>query len=73
MSFLTPVYLLAGLAVLGPILFHLIRKRPREIREFSAVDFLEPSPPRLSRRSRMDQWLLLLLRSSVFQIGRAHV
>jgi hypothetical protein len=31
---------------------------------FSSLMFLSPSPPRLAKRSRIDQWLLLLLRAS---------
>jgi hypothetical protein len=30
--------------------------------------FLSPSPPRLSRRSRLDQWLLLLLRAAALAL-----
>ncbi|RLT16445.1 MAG: hypothetical protein DWI26_04110, partial [Planctomycetota bacterium] len=46
MSFLTPLYLLAGLAVLAPILAHLVRKRPRDVIDFSSILFLEPSARR---------------------------
>ena len=28
--------------------------------------FLSPTPPRLTRRSRLDNWFLLLLRATVF-------
>lgn len=62
MSFLTPLYLLAGLAISLPILFHLIRRTPRGRQVFSSVMFLTPSPPRVTRRSRIEHWLLLLLR-----------
>jgi hypothetical protein len=65
MSFLTPLYLLAGLAVLAPILAHLIRKRPQDVIDFSSVLFLDPSAPRLTSRSRIEQWVLLLLRSLI--------
>ncbi|MCA9087401.1 MAG: BatA domain-containing protein [Planctomycetaceae bacterium] len=65
MSFLAPLYLLAGLAVVGPILFHLIRRTPRGRQVFSSVMFLQPSPPRMTKRSRIEDWLLLLLRVSV--------
>ena len=63
MSFLTPLYLLAGLAVALPIFFHLIRQTPRGRQVFSSVMFLTPSPPRVTRRSRIEHWLLLLLRA----------
>ncbi len=62
MSFLAPFYALAGLAIAAPILFHLIRKQPKGNQVFSSLMFLDPSPPRLTRRSNIDQWLLLLLR-----------
>src|SRR5690606_25397432 len=34
----------------------------RNRREFSSTMFLEPSPPKITRRSRIEHWLLLLLR-----------
>lgn len=63
MSFLAPLYLLAAAAITLPILFHLIQRRPRGEQLFSSLMFLSPSPPRMVRRSRLDQWLLLLLRA----------
>ena len=63
MSFLAPLYAIAGLSIALPILFHLIRKRPKDRQIFSSLMFLEPAPPRLTRQSRIDQWLLLLLRA----------
>src|SRR6187399_1757528 len=62
MGILAPLFLagLAGLAL--PLVLHLIRRTPRGRREFSSLMFLLPSPPRLTRRSRLDQILLLLLR-----------
>jgi hypothetical protein len=62
MSFLAPLFLLGGLAVALPIIFHLIRRTPVLQRQFSSLMFLNPSPPQLSRRSRLDKILLLLLR-----------
>ncbi len=62
MNFLTPLFLLGGLAIAGPILFHLIRRTTRERRVFSSLMFLLPTPPRLAKRSRLEHWLLLLLR-----------
>ncbi len=63
MSFLTPLYLLGVLAIAAPIVFHLIRRSPRGEVPFSSLMFLSPSPPRLTRRSRLDNILLLLLRA----------
>lgn len=62
MGVLAPLYL-AGLAALSlPLIFHLVRRTPRGRQQFSSLMFLLPSPPRLTRRSRLDQLLLLLLR-----------
>ncbi|MFV0442383.1 MAG: BatA domain-containing protein [Planctomycetaceae bacterium] len=63
LSFLTPVYIAAGLAVGLPILLHLIRRTPQGRQDFSSVMFLTASPPRITRRSRIEHWLLLLLRA----------
>ncbi|MCA9211829.1 MAG: BatA domain-containing protein [Planctomycetales bacterium] len=63
MSFLTPLYFLGALAIAGPIVFHLIQRRPKGEQTFSSLMFLSPSPPRLTRRSRLDNILLLLLRA----------
>lgn len=62
MGALVPVYL-AGLAALAlPLIFHLVRRTPRGRQDFSSLMFLSPTVPRLTRRSRLDQPLLLLLR-----------
>ena len=63
MSLLAPLYFLGALAVGLPILFHLIRRQPKGQVEFSSLMFLRPTPPRLTRRSRLDNWFLLLLRA----------
>lgn len=63
MGFLAPLYVLGALAVVGPIVLHLIRRQPQGEQQFSSLMFLSPSPPRLTRRSRLDNLLLLLLRS----------
>jgi hypothetical protein len=64
MSFLAPLYLLGALAVSLPVLLHLIRRTPRGRQPFSSLMFLSPSPPRITRRSRIEHWLLLLLRAA---------
>ncbi len=63
LGFLAPLYVAAGMAVGLPILFHLIRRTPKGRQDFSSVMFLRPSPPRITRRSRIENWLLLLLRA----------
>ncbi len=62
MNFLAPWFLLGGLAIAGPILFHLIRRAARERVPFSSLMFLRPTPPRLTRRSKLEHLWLLLLR-----------
>jgi hypothetical protein len=62
MGILAPLYL-AGLAALSlPLILHLVRRTPKGRQAFSSLMFLSPSPPRLTRRSRLDQILLLLMR-----------
>jgi hypothetical protein len=63
MSFLAPLFLAAIGAVSLPILLHLIRRTPRGRVLFSSLMFLSPTPPRLTKRSRVEHWLLLLLRA----------
>jgi hypothetical protein len=62
MSFLTPLYIAGLLAVSLPVVFHLIRRTPQGEAPFSSLMFLSPSPPRITRRSRVEHWLLLALR-----------
>jgi len=63
MNFLFWAFLAGTAAVTFPLIFHLIRRTPRGRQEFSSLMFLKPSPPRLTRRSRLDNLLLLLLRA----------
>lgn len=62
MSFLAPLFLLGALAISLPIVFHLIRRTTRERKPFSSLMFLMPTPPRLTKRSRLEHILLLALR-----------
>ncbi len=62
MNFLAPLFLLGALAIAAPFIFHLIRRTTRERTRFGSLMFLEPSPPRLTKRSRLEHLLLLLLR-----------
>src|SRR4051812_35608831 len=63
MSFLAPLFLLGGLAVALPVIFHLIRRTTKEVVPFSSLMFLGPTPPRVTRRSRLEHLWLLLLRA----------
>src|SRR6267142_2625668 len=65
MSFLAPLFLFGALAIGLPVLFRLIRRTTRDRTHFSSLMFLQPSPPRLTRRSRLEHILLLLLRCTV--------
>lgn len=66
MSFLAPWFIALGAAAVAlPVLFHLLRRTPRGRQPFSTLMFLTPSPPRLTRRSRLENWPLLLLRAAV--------
>lgn len=64
MSFLAPLYIAGLLAVSLPIVFHLIRRTPRGRVTFSSLMFLGPSPPRVTSRSRLNNFVLLLLRAA---------
>lgn len=62
MTFLFPLFLVAGAAVLAPILLHLRRQPPNTRVEFSSLQFLLATPLVTTTRSRIERWLLLLLR-----------
>src|SRR4026208_1320405 len=65
MQFLAPLFLVGAAAIALPIIFHLIRKTTKEKTVFSSLMFLSPPPPKVTRRSRLDNILLLLLRCGV--------
>jgi hypothetical protein len=62
MNFLAPLFALGALAIIGPIIFHLMRHTTREQTPFSALMFLEASPPRMTKRSKLENLWLLVLR-----------
>lgn len=62
MGFLAPFFLAGAAAVALPILFHMIRRQPPKKIPFSSAMFLTPVEPLIKRRSRISDWLLLLLR-----------
>jgi hypothetical protein len=61
-SFLFPLYLLGATAIAVPILLHLRRRPPKEHVEFGSLMFLEKTPERVTRRTQLEQLLLLALR-----------
>lgn len=62
MNFLAPLFLIGGAALALPIIYHLVRRTTRERTVFSSLMFLLPSPPRISKRHRLEHLLLLILR-----------
>ena len=62
LSFLAPLYLLAGLAIAIPIALHLFRRRTDLVVEFPAVRLLVRSPVEHQRRKRLRELILLALR-----------
>lgn len=68
MGLLAPLYFAGLLAIALPIVFHLIRRTPQGKQVFSSLMFLQPSPPTLTRRSRLSNILLLLLRAAALAL-----
>ena len=62
MTWLFPLYLLGAGAILLPILLHLRRRAPKDRVVFSSLMFLEKSPQLFTKRSKLEQLLLLALR-----------
>lgn len=62
MTWLFPLYLLGGAAIIGPILLHLRRRPPQDRVEFSSLMFLDAQTPMPVSNRRLENWLLLLLR-----------
>jgi hypothetical protein len=62
MSWLFPLYLAGAAAVIAPILLHLRRQPPQDRLAFSTLMFLEESKRQPTRRRRLENWLLLLVR-----------
>ena len=65
MSFINPLFLIAGSAVLLPIIYHLIRKlRARKVR-FSSLLFFKATPKELIRKRKLQDLILLIVRSAI--------
>ena len=68
MSFITPLFLAAGLTALIPVLLHLVRRlKAREV-PFSTHMFLEATPIQRIRRRRLQDILLMLLRAGILML-----
>jgi len=63
MSLLAPLYLMGALAIAAPVIFHLIRRQVKRRTPISSMMFLPITQPKLSRRSRLENLPLLLLRA----------
>ncbi|MDQ3439576.1 MAG: BatA domain-containing protein [Planctomycetota bacterium] len=68
MSLLAPLYIAGLLAIGAPIIFHLIRRTPTGRQTFSSLMFLDSSPPRITKRSRITNILLLILRAAALAL-----
>ncbi|MEZ6128265.1 MAG: BatA domain-containing protein [Planctomycetaceae bacterium] len=63
MDFLTPIFAAIGVAAAAiPVVLHMLRRAPTQDMPFSIVRFLKPSQPKLTKRSNIEHWPLLLLR-----------
>lgn len=63
MSFLSALYLIGTAAIVAPIMIHMIRRAPKDNFQFSTLRFLSSTPETVSKRSKIQHWLLLLLRA----------
>ncbi len=68
MSALAWLFGLGALTIAFPLLFHLIRRTPKGQTEFSSLMFLKPTPATLTRRSRLENILLLLMRAAAIAL-----
>ncbi len=62
MNFLNPLFLFAGLAIVAPILLHLVRKEEARKVPFSSLMFINRMPKKSWRKQRLRHLLLLTLR-----------
>ncbi|MCP4709431.1 MAG: VWA domain-containing protein, partial [Planctomycetes bacterium] len=65
MSFLYPLFLLGALGIAAPIILHMIRRQTQKQQVFSSLMFLKETRPRYQKRSKIEHWLLLMLRCAV--------
>ncbi len=67
-SFITPLFLIAGLTALIPVALHLVRQlKAREV-PFSTHMFLEAAPIQRVRQRRLQDILLMLLRAGILAL-----
>ena len=63
MTFLAPGYVFLTVLFAVPIAIHLIGRSRAKVRRFAAIDLLLRGDKRVARRTKIRQWLLLLLRA----------
>ncbi len=63
MSFLAPGYVLLTALFAVPIAIHLIGRSRAKVRRFAAIELLLRGDKRVARRTKIRQWLLLLVRA----------
>lgn len=63
MELMTGLFAAAGaIAAIGPFVLHMLRRVPTTEMPFSVVRFLKPSRPKMTKRSTIEHWPLMLLR-----------
>ncbi len=68
-SFVTPAFVVAGLALAGiPILIHILNRRRFKTLDWAAMEFLLRAMRKNRRRIQFEQWLLLATRCLVFAL-----
>lgn len=65
MNFLNPLYLLAAIAAAVPIIIHLLHRQRVRIEEFPSLEFVRKMLRRKTRRFRLKQLLLLIIRTLI--------
>jgi hypothetical protein len=63
MSFVSPGYVALTLLFAIPIAIHLIGRSRAKVRRFAAMELLLRSDKRVARRTKLQRWLLLILRA----------
>lgn len=63
LGFLSPGYVIATITFAIPIAIHLIGRSRARVRRFAAMELLQRSDRRVARRTKLQRWLLLLLRA----------
>ena len=68
MSFLTPLFFAALVALGVPVLIHMIQRQRTEVIEFPSLMFVRKIPFHSLRRQRVRHWFLLLLRCAALAL-----